>query len=197
MHATGLENDSRLTVVLPNFNCPSRRAAELYPLVNTAVLPPLVSAVAKSDYAANTGDHNEPNAAGPSHVFVQPVTLADGDNDAWWIAQGVVRDATGVIFQRSSIRLAEITDGASQTYLVGEKYMDPNDYTTGAGLGDMESVYHGDNDDSSRVTYTGNNVYVRAGRVSRRRRPTARSGGLWQPHFVWQRSSRGLSFCPC
>jgi len=160
LQSAGMTNDQRLAIMLPTFNCPTRRAAELYPLGNQAVLPPLVPLVAKCDYAANTGDHNEPNAAGPGHPFVQPISLPDGDNDAWWDGQGVVRDANGIIFQRSSIRLADVTDGATQTYLVGEKYMNPDDYTSGAGLGDMESVYHGDNDDSSRVTFTGVNNYV-------------------------------------
>ena len=132
---------------------PQPRAAELYPCANTTVYSPVLPLVAKSDYATNTGDHDDPNAAGPSHPFVQPATLSDGDSDAWWQAQGVVRDATGVVFQRSSIRPAEIIDGLTQTYLVGEKYLNVDDYTTGAGLGDMESVYHGDNDDTSRVTF--------------------------------------------
>jgi len=153
LHSAAVTNELRLAVVLPMFYCPSRRAAELYPLVNPDVIPPQLPAVAKCDYAASAGDHEEPNAAGPGHAFVQPLTLADGDNETWWQAQGIVRDASGLVFQRSSIRPAEIIDGASQTYLVGEKYMNPVDYTTGAGLGDMESVYHGDNDDSSRVTY--------------------------------------------
>ena len=160
LQVAGMTNDDRLTVILPMFYCPSRRAAELFPLGNLAVQPPLVPLVAKSDYAVNTGDHSEPNAAGPGSPFVQPLLLTDGNNDAWWDAQGVLRDSNGIVFQRSSIRLAEVTDGASQTYLVGEKYMNPDDYSSGTGLGDMESVYHGDNDDSSRVTFTGDNNYV-------------------------------------
>jgi prepilin-type N-terminal cleavage/methylation domain-containing protein len=151
--SSGLPNETRLMTVLPLFYCPSRRAAELYPCANTEVFSPLLPLVAKSDYATNTGDHDDPNAAGPSHPFVQPDTLSEGVSDGWWQTQGVVRDATGIVFQRSSIRPAEIIDGLAQTYLVGEKYLNVDDYTTGAGLGDMESVYHGDNDDTSRVTY--------------------------------------------
>lgn len=153
LHSSSISSDARLGVVLPVFYCPSRRPAELYPLTNPDVAAPQVALVAKCDYATSTGDHDEPNAAGPGHAFVQPLALVDGDNDTWWQTQGVVRDANGLVFQRSSIRLADLLDGASQTYLVGEKYLNPDDYQSGAGLGDMESVYHGDNDDSSRVTY--------------------------------------------
>lgn len=81
------------------------------------------------------------------------VEAANRDSDGWWQAQGAVRNAAGLVFQRSSVRLCELLDGATNTYLVGEKYMNPDGYTTGDGLGDMESVYHGANDDTSRVTW--------------------------------------------
>jgi len=145
----------RLSTVLSNFYCPSRRPAEVYPCTNDEVYAPKAELVAKSDYAANAGDHDEPNAAGPGHAFVQPETLAQGDDPTWWAMQGVVLDSNGLLFQRSSIRMAEITDGTANTYLVGEKSLDPEHYTSGAGLGDKESVYHGDDDDTCRVTFIG------------------------------------------
>ncbi|MBI2826812.1 MAG: DUF1559 domain-containing protein [Planctomycetia bacterium] len=152
LHSAGVPNETRLATVLPMFYCPSRRAAELYPCANTEVLAPLVPLVSKSDYAANAGDHGEPNAPGPG-PFTQPTTFDQGDSDAWWQSQGAVRSATGLVFQRSSIRPCDILDGTANTYLAGEKYMNPGGYSTGDGLGDMESVYHGDNDDTSRVTW--------------------------------------------
>jgi len=148
-----IPNEQRLTTVLPLFYCPSRRAAELYPCTNLEVSAPWLPLMAKSDYAASAGDHNDPNAAGPAHPFVQPSLLAEGDSEAWWQDHGAQRSATGLIFQRSSVRMADVLDGASQTYLLGEKYLNAAEYTSGAGLGDLESVYHGDNDDTSRVTF--------------------------------------------
>jgi hypothetical protein len=148
-------DETRLATVLPMFYCPSRRPAELYPCGNHEVYAPRPPLVAKSDYAANCGDHDEPNSAGPGGVFVQPETLVQGDDPGWWTAQGVVRDSNGLIFQRSSVRFSDIVDGTAHTYLVGEKSLDPLHYTTGDGLGDMESVYHGDDDDTSRVTFFG------------------------------------------
>jgi prepilin-type processing-associated H-X9-DG protein len=153
LSSPSVPNETRLATVLPWFHCPSRRAAELYPCTNLDLNAPVVLMVAKSDYAANTGDHNDPNAAGPAAPFVQPLLLSDGDNEGWWSVNAGERTAMGLIFQRSSIRMADILDGTTQTYLVGEKYLNSAEYTSGAGLGDLESIYHGDNDDSSRVTF--------------------------------------------
>jgi prepilin-type N-terminal cleavage/methylation domain-containing protein/prepilin-type processing-associated H-X9-DG protein len=146
-----MTNDQRLAIPLPLFYCPTRRSAGIYPLMNFVVQPPQLPLMAKSDYAACAGDHDNPNAPGPTSPYVQPDTLAQGDDPAWWQSKGIVRDATGIIFQRSSVRLGDVRDGLSHTYAVGEKLLDPAHYTDGAGLGDLESVYHGDNDDTSRV----------------------------------------------
>ena len=42
----------------------------------------------------------------------------------------------------SAVSLSDVSDGASQTYLYGEKAMDPIDYETGRGVGDVHSLYH-------------------------------------------------------
>lgn len=148
-------NEERLATPLALFYCPSRRRAELYPCVNTAIYPPWLPRVAKSDYAACAGDHDNPNAPGPGLPFNQPATLAEGDDPDWWLSRGSILTANGVIFQRSAVPLSDIRDGTSNTYLVGEKQLDPLHYTDGAGQGDMESVYHGANDDTTRVVWPG------------------------------------------
>jgi len=48
------------------------------------------------------------------------------------------------------VQIAQVRDGTSNTYLVGEKYMNPTDYTTGVDGGDNESMYMGDNADIGR-----------------------------------------------
>ena len=40
---------------------------------------------------------------------------------SWW---------GGVIFERSEVRIKQITDGTSQTYLIGERYLNPDFYTS-------------------------------------------------------------------
>ena len=43
----------------------------------------------------------------------------------------------------SQIKMAHITDGASNTYLIGEKFLDPNNFVTGTDPGDNETAMTG------------------------------------------------------
>lgn len=128
------------------FNCPSRRRAQAYPFVTTTDFFNIdrPSAVGRSDYAACMGD-----------LFVAlfgpgPATLAEGDDPAYAWTQ---TDNTGICYRRSEIRLADVTDGASHTYMVGEKYLDRNDYLNGVASNDNESMYAGYDRDTLRTTH--------------------------------------------
>jgi prepilin-type processing-associated H-X9-DG protein len=57
-----------------------------------------------------------------------------------------------VCFQRSRIRPADITDGLSQTYLVGEKYVDRQSYLTADDAGHDQSMFSGVDLDLNRWT---------------------------------------------
>jgi hypothetical protein len=97
--------------------------------------PPNSPAVTgRSDYAACSGDMpGDTNWKGPA-------TLAAGDamSDAAWNAQpGGANDATGVIFRRSMLLPTDIPDGASNTYLLGERYMNPAAYLNGTACNDQ------------------------------------------------------------
>ena len=48
-----------------------------------------------------------------------------------------------------------VLDGLSNTFLVGEKYLNPDAYFTGADGGDNEGLLMGDNPDISRFTTWG------------------------------------------
>ena len=50
---------------------------------------------------------------------------------------------TGVVFQRSKITAADISDGLTNTYLIGEKYMWPDHYEDGQDWGDDSSIFKG------------------------------------------------------
>lgn len=135
-------------IPLPLYMCPSRRRTrlyihrkyELYPIHNTNFL----EYSAKSDYAANAGDHYVDGPGGPS-------TLEEGDEpDYEWIDASKM---TGVIYQRSEIRFADISDGTSVTYLIGEKYLDAKHYKDGEGGGDDQTMYVGYDQDVNRWTY--------------------------------------------
>ena len=75
----------------------------------------------------------------------------------------------GVSYQRSQVTMADITDGVSNTFLIGEKYISSNHYADGKDLGDSETMYCGDDLDLLRWTgingtvgtATNNNLPVR------------------------------------
>ncbi len=62
------------------------------------------------------------------------------------------RKETGVVFGRSEISFRNIKDGTSKTYMVGEKYMSTDHYSTGLDDGDNEPAFSGNNADTLRIT---------------------------------------------
>jgi prepilin-type processing-associated H-X9-DG protein len=58
-----------------------------------------------------------------------------------------------VIWQRTEIRIGDVTNGTSNTYLLGEKYLNPVDYLTGNDPGDNEVEYIGFDNDITRGVY--------------------------------------------
>jgi hypothetical protein len=161
------------------FNCPSRRAARIYPspwgppgaqpireqpwLADVAR-----TGVAKSDYAANSGDSIE--FAGDN--FYRPENYAAIQPDKWTptnVCQATgnaQNDAnidfcqTGIMYYRSTLKPAQITDGTSKTYLVGEKWMPvagyegfTDDKSPGFTSGDNQSMYTGFEWDNHRVAW--------------------------------------------
>jgi prepilin-type processing-associated H-X9-DG protein len=134
---------------VPTLKCPSRRGGGPYPNSSGIVYrnyggftAPLM---ARSDYAASSGDQPvSPNPKGPT-------TLAQGDNPNFpWPDTSVY---TGVVFQRSTIALTYITNGTSNTFLAGDKYLNPNNWTTGRDGADNEGMYIGMDDDVTRGTF--------------------------------------------
>jgi prepilin-type N-terminal cleavage/methylation domain-containing protein/prepilin-type processing-associated H-X9-DG protein len=137
---------------IPLFNCPTRRRALPYPDVSSHMyyvytFPQFHNDQgARSDYAACAGDgqHDE--------IFGGPDTWAHGLSDSWWDQNHPTSEYTGVIYQRSETTIAEILNGTSNTYLVGEKYLNPNDYETGLDGGDNENLCVGMDNDLSRTS---------------------------------------------
>src|SRR5690606_23113090 len=58
----------------------------------------------------------------------------------------------GISHQRSQVTAAQITDGLSNTYSVGEKYLPVADYETGTHQNDDLSIYAGHDGDLNRYT---------------------------------------------
>jgi prepilin-type processing-associated H-X9-DG protein len=115
---------------------------------NCASRPTLL---AHSDYAACAGDvsyHVEPAGDGPPD-------LKTGDDPAFWSSHLYqTRYFTGVIFLRSRVRTTDITNGTSNTYMIGEKYIMSIHYDTGKDEGDDEAMLTGMDGCISRCTGT-------------------------------------------
>ena len=136
---------ARLIVTpLPLFRCPSRPAPTLGPvgIISTPVNADYVLDVAKTDYACCEGDFITNTRSGPA-------TLDDAQTYPDWRNPAL---ATGVCFQRSRVKLAAITDGLSNTYLLGEKYVSHGGYATSDDDGYDQSLYSGVDLDLNRWT---------------------------------------------
>lgn len=131
---------------LPVMQCPSRRPVRAYPYVLTDPIWDPINAnkaekVARSDYAANGGDNLD---EGFSFFTVS------GDMDSKYypsIDKGTTWESTekmtGVCFVRSNIAASRVVDGLTNTYLVGEKYLNAAHYDDGGDAGDNHSMYQG------------------------------------------------------
>jgi prepilin-type N-terminal cleavage/methylation domain-containing protein/prepilin-type processing-associated H-X9-DG protein len=161
------------TTPVATFHCPSRRPAKLYPISwGTLLLQTVIqtqTAIAKGDYAANAGDAlvsaGDPfqppvpmTAPGPGAQYLNPETYTG------WTPTNLPNDPTngiyyqtGVIYYRSEVSSKKITDGASNTYLVGEKFLTPLMYeaaeATARGYGDNQGCYVGYEWDNERVAW--------------------------------------------
>lgn len=125
--------------------CPSRPSADLCPRdpLIIWVNAELTSTLSRSDYAGNGGDFFPGIAEGPS-------SLAEGDSSTYsWPDMTKV---TGVFYQRSAIRQAEITDGTTNTYMLGEKHVAIPFYQTYGDNGYDQSIASGDDWDLIRWT---------------------------------------------
>ena len=81
-------------------------------------------------------------------------TLGAGDamTEAQWESASPMSRQTGVCHQRSQVMIAQIKDGTSNTFLIGEKYVDATCYLDGTDMGDNDTMYSSDELDLLRWT---------------------------------------------
>ncbi|MBN2217254.1 MAG: DUF1559 domain-containing protein, partial [Pirellulales bacterium] len=139
---------------LAGLYCPSRRQAITYPTYGGTYYnySATVDAVSKNDYAANGGTvYHYPGLFGGAFSADGPKNYEQGMGSAGQAMWKLLRErTTGVFHGGSMTTVADIEDGASNTYLFGEKYVNPDDYSTGMDCGDNECAYIGDNEDIVR-----------------------------------------------
>jgi prepilin-type N-terminal cleavage/methylation domain-containing protein len=122
---------------LAAFNCPTRRQSIAYPYVHSSPYYNMTkpSVVGRSDYAANGGDT-------PSGTpWPGPASLSAGDaqlpqalsklKSTADFGPDAALNCTGVCHLLSTIKMAHIVDGASNTVLAGEKGVAPDGYYSG------------------------------------------------------------------
>jgi prepilin-type N-terminal cleavage/methylation domain-containing protein/prepilin-type processing-associated H-X9-DG protein len=137
-----------ITTPLAVLHCPSRRQFKLYTNSNGQNNCGPASAVARSDYAANGGDNNLDDATQSTFLGGgQPNSYSQGDDPTYWAH---LQRNTGVCLQHTELPLAKVTDGPSNTYLVGEKYLSTDNYENGVDPGDDQTAYSGFNWDVVR-----------------------------------------------
>jgi len=147
-----------LEMPIATFNCPSRRAAALYPtgFSGPMQIMPKYSAklteVARSDYASNGGTlFQDALFGGNGFTYWGPPSIEVAESDAGQVAWEMIANrANGVFYPGSELKIADIEDGTTHTYMFGEKYMNADWYTTGYDAGDNEYMLMGDNGDITR-----------------------------------------------
>lgn len=193
-----------LTVI----NCPSRRPNSKYPLTSNeggglgyfnSITP---NVAGRSDYAINSGHiYNEwpdrRKGQGPlSYDEARRWTTGHvwgGEQPSFFHTSSGIATMSGISFERSLISVKHVTDGLSNTYLLGEKFVPVEHYETGEYDGDNETWCTGFNNDNYRKTgrlLAGELVESSPISDTEVNRPDA-SGRFGSPH----RASWNVAFC--
>ena len=143
---------------IPIFNCPTRRAALAYPMVGNVFLAHNLSScvagncvVARTCYQANSGNANPMSTSGPGSVAA--ALTHDWETEDGPELNDTYLKQLGITFQRSAVRIPQITDGTSKTAMVGEKFRDPDHYIDGDHPADDQNIFCGHDQDVNGYTY--------------------------------------------
>jgi len=134
------------------FNCPSRRNGGPYPApaggpyscydttgaVNSVPNP--AGGMARGDYAVCTGNNDGDQVDSGQQYSLTNLPPAPGGYN-------------GVCFRASRTTIVQISNGTSNTVLLGEKQMCILNYLTGTDGGDNECIYVGMDNDTGRTTF--------------------------------------------
>jgi prepilin-type N-terminal cleavage/methylation domain-containing protein/prepilin-type processing-associated H-X9-DG protein len=182
---TDFSKDLAIVISTPvkTFNCPSRRTGGPYPNAlnfalrsadgKNALVTATPKVMARTDYAGNSG------TTGVTYCGEGPSSLTAGDQASFWTgvyAPG--EQCTGILYQRSRVRMREIQRGTSNTHLVGERYMNPFVYYTGTDGADNESMYVGFDNDVYRDASAGSPRQDTPGLTSDRQYGSIHTGGM-------------------
>lgn len=135
---------------IEGLNCPTRRPAMAYPNINSSMVSlngRWSEFHARSDYAANGGDIKELEAWCEYHA---PRSYEAGKLLSW---RPQIDWHNGVGYCGAIIELKHITDGTSNTYAIGERFLEPEKGLRGEAKADDWPMYNGFQDDMYRSVY--------------------------------------------
>jgi prepilin-type N-terminal cleavage/methylation domain-containing protein/prepilin-type processing-associated H-X9-DG protein len=169
-NAVVLAGHQRSSTPLKLFNCPSRRGPQQLPLQYEKVFNGnpnngleyrnwpgrFLLTAGRTDYAAVGGSESnsaELNAGPTVREASTPALLeaywSTGNGRLW----NQLPRFNGVIHARSQTRITGLSRGTTNTFLIVEKWIATNHYSTGLDPGDNECMYTGFNNDVSRSTF--------------------------------------------
>jgi prepilin-type N-terminal cleavage/methylation domain-containing protein len=131
----------RISTAIPILNCPTRRAGVTYPVGSgssganpgSPLLTSPVQQANRTDYAINGGSFYIQHGPGPS-------SSSAAASNSW----PSLTNFNGIASVHSQITFANVPDNKDTMYLIGEKYMSPENYITGNDPGDQFSAMSGD-----------------------------------------------------
>jgi prepilin-type N-terminal cleavage/methylation domain-containing protein len=178
-----------VSTALAVFHCPTKRLVTTYPLdpdpskdrhrlANNAHDCSVANGctVARGDYRVNSGSIGARDAPGPANQLL-------AKNFAWMLRH----TQNGISYQRSDVRIGQITDGTSRTAMVGEKYLNPQFYENGKYTADDQCLFSGHDNDNNGYTATDSAVY----------RPQQDHPGVNQSFYFGSAHAVGLHMAYC
>lgn len=149
----------RAMTALPLYNCPTRRRADLFPYGNGASFKNMdkPSQIARADYAGNGGDNEGAKGMDETGGFDAGVlafsnTALDAELRSKFPKQA---RSLGTIILAGQLKEAQIRDGTSKTYLLGERHIWFDAYDKGTLGDDNEGWVAGYNNDVIRWSSLG------------------------------------------
>ena len=134
---------------IPFLICPVRRKVMAYPAVEQSWNAPSTPTLNKTDYAANGGSNvflgTGPAPSNNCYAIYPNCAWSNSNQSAF----------NGISGERSEVQSGHVTDGLSNVFLAGEKYLDPNIYYTGADGADNDTAFEGNDWDVDRWVVTG------------------------------------------
>ena len=116
---------------IPTLNCPTRRSPMAFAIASTDTITvsqfgPIITKATRADYALNGGAD-----AQPTDTLANPKVGLPG------IWEAVSQTST----KSKTVRIRDVTDGLSKTYLAAEKMVPADAYENGLFWGDNGSIY--------------------------------------------------------